>query len=228
LHYLPLVTFLPNGSMQGVAPYVINGIPVTAGEPALHKLYARRYATAPPNNNYTHAKCLFLTVSMGSPEAMEQFNANEIATDTDGYQYFVDGWSRPIYFLRWAPGCSQLHKTGTVADGYSSIQTGDPVADHDPFDSRNVDAPPLAAPGGCQLFPLIVSFASDSGARGHSDGSYGNLNMGKSVLFYDSKNKTLPVSICDSQSPYADVGAPEATYGAGAKGNITNHHIEQR
>ena len=45
-----------------------------------------------------------MIVSMGSPEAMEQFNASEIGdTNGNGYPEFLDSWGRPISF-RWAPG----------------------------------------------------------------------------------------------------------------------------
>ena len=55
-------------------------------------------------NRYASAKCLFLIVMYGNPEARELFFDSEIATDDDGLSYFVDGWGNPIYFLRWAPG----------------------------------------------------------------------------------------------------------------------------
>ena len=39
------------------------------------------------------------------PEAREQFNESEIGdVDEDGCPEFIDGWGRPIMFLRWAPG----------------------------------------------------------------------------------------------------------------------------
>ena len=68
-----------------------------------------------------------MIVSPGSPEAMEQFNPSEIGdTDQNGLPEFLDGWGRPIRFLRWAPGCSANHTTNGVVDGYSDIQSGDP------------------------------------------------------------------------------------------------------
>jgi hypothetical protein len=87
-----------------------------------------------------------MIVSMGNPEAMEQFNQSEIG-QVDGRPCFVDGWGRPIMFLRWAPGY------------VSPIQSGDVNADHDPFDTRNVDAFAF------HLIPLIYS----AGANGVYD-----------------------------------------------------------
>ena len=98
-----------------------------------------------------------MIVSMGSPEAMEQFSQSEIGFDptydpNHKWPYFVDGWGHPIYFLRWAPGCSANHvNTSGVPDGYSDIQSGDPTKDHDPFDPRRVDT------NAYHLIPLIYS-----------------------------------------------------------------------
>jgi prepilin-type N-terminal cleavage/methylation domain-containing protein len=54
------------------------------------------------------AECLYLTVTVGSQDRQAMFNsftADEMGdTDRDGMPEFVDGWSRPIQFLRWAPG----------------------------------------------------------------------------------------------------------------------------
>lgn len=164
-----------------------------------------------------------MVASMGSPEAMEQFNESEIKVDTDGWSYFVDGWGQPIYFLRWAPGCSANHQTGGVTDGYSSIQSGDAINDHDPFDTRNVDA------AGFRLIPLIYSFGR-VGAANVLTGS----KAGSPVYFWSSGfgANALPTTICGNwsprtASPYQNIGAPDPSQ-PGATGNITNHFIEQR
>ncbi|MBU4270938.1 MAG: hypothetical protein KKA28_03600 [Planctomycetes bacterium] len=176
-------------------------------EPALHRLYRDRYNNTPQNPDPTkspaHAECLYMLISIGSPEAMEQFNQSEIA-DTDGYggPEFVDGWGKPIYFLRWAPGCSL----------YSDIQPAEPINSHDPFDTRNVDS------AGYKLIPLIFSFGRDGVA---------NVNVGHRVNFFDSTTSLAPTSICGF-GLYQNNGAPEPAGSTGAFGNITNHHIEQR
>ncbi len=200
----------------GVLPYLVapnNRLP----EPALHHLYFSKSTTTLPNTNYAHAKCLYMIISIGSPEAMEQFSESEIRVDTDGWPYFVDGWGRPIYFLRWAPGCSS----------YSGIQTGNVTTDHDPFDTRQVD------PNGFKLIPLIYSF----GRSGETDGNLivcPNQIASTGVHFYDPSTGMVPASICGLHIttpadcyPYRDNGAPITTSAAGL-GNITNHQIEQR
>jgi prepilin-type N-terminal cleavage/methylation domain-containing protein len=155
-------------------------------EPALHRLYAART----PTGNLDAAKCLYLVVSMGSPEAMEQFSQTEIGT-VDGEPVFVDGWGKPIMWLRWAPGY------------VSPIQTGNATTDHDPFDTRSVDAFAF------QLIPLIYS----SSGRTKADGTpqYG-IDLDAGYTF--------------SGNPYGSPNLGRAIPGEGSEGNITNHAIE--
>jgi hypothetical protein len=98
-------------------------------------------------NENAPAECLYLIVS-ANPEALAQFHDNEIGdTDQDGLPEFIDGWGRPIYFLRWAPRFED-----------SDLQKSAPAAaqdDHDPFDSRRVD------PNAWRLVPLIFSAGPD-------------------------------------------------------------------
>ncbi len=108
--------------------------------PALHLLYAAN----PPTADHDAAQCLYKIVSMGNPEAMEQFHQSELGT-VDGQPVFIDGWGRPIMFLRWAPGFT------------SPIQLGEGHEDddHDPFDTRRVDGFAF------HMIPLVYSAGSD-------------------------------------------------------------------
>ncbi len=175
----------------------------SVGQPAKHILYRAIYNANPPGANYSHAKCLYMIVGMGNPEAMEQFHQSELAVDPeDGLRYFVDGWGKPIYFLRWAPGCSN-----TFSTGYSNIQSGDPINDHDPFDTRRIDSDAFA------LYPLIFSYG-----RSGSD----NVNMG-SVSYYGNPGATDWTEM-DPFTPLV-IGEPDDL---SAAGNITNHSMDQR
>jgi prepilin-type N-terminal cleavage/methylation domain-containing protein len=126
-------------TVQDVAKSVSRSLPRSA----LSKLYAKRYINIKMSQDdispdYVGAECLYMIVSLGSPEAMEQFHPSEIGdVDNDGLPEFLDGWGHPIMFLRWAPGL--------VGSG---IQTG---TDHDPFDTRKVQK------GAFHLIPLIYS-----------------------------------------------------------------------
>jgi prepilin-type N-terminal cleavage/methylation domain-containing protein len=73
------------------------------------------------------AECLYMTVmaATGDGEAREQFTDQDIGdTDEDGAPEILDGWGRPISWVRWPAGFA----------GISEVMSGDPVADHDPFD----------------------------------------------------------------------------------------------
>ena len=58
---------------------------------------------------YESAECLQMIVVRGgySPDAVEQFRSDEIGdVDGDGLAEFLDGWGRPISFIRWPAGFS--------------------------------------------------------------------------------------------------------------------------
>ena len=72
------------------------------------------------------------------PRRAEQFTQAEIAVDSDGFSYFIDGWQRPIAWIRWPVGCSMYLPTGASnPNACSDIQSGNPTTDHDPFDPLN-------------------------------------------------------------------------------------------
>lgn len=93
----------------------------------------RNYLTAhaTTSGNSAQAEWLYLLVSISSPESMEHFSQSEIGdTDGNGWMEFLDGWGRPIFFLRWAPGFSGckdpdfVKATGIHYTGFSEIQSG--------------------------------------------------------------------------------------------------------
>ena len=182
---------------------------LAAANPALHQLYFANQ----PTTVFESAQCLYKVVSMGSPEAMEQFNQSEIGVTSDGHPVFIDGWGTPICWLRWAPGFSSPA---------SDIQTGDAASDSDPFDPRRLDFDPTQPMArGFHLIPLICSAGPDKmfGLQGLADGP----NSSRSIV--------VP-STAPGPNPYVDLrlGAPATTApDAGHHhDNITNHHIEQR
>jgi prepilin-type N-terminal cleavage/methylation domain-containing protein len=145
----------PPDSSDATKPDVAGGTPIkdfsgntcaVLYRTALSRLYAQRYIQmvwnkTAPSPDYSDAECLYMLVSMGSPEAMEQFSQSEIGdVDGDGMPEFLDGWGRPIMFLRCAPGFLG-----------SDIQTNNPSTNHDPFDTARVDAAAF------HTIPLIYS-----------------------------------------------------------------------
>jgi prepilin-type N-terminal cleavage/methylation domain-containing protein len=189
----PSITKTISGTPYSTGPYGI------ATQPALHQLYRAKYAAQNPNGNDSHAKLLYMIVSTSNPEAMEQFSASEIAVDTDGWPYFVDGWGKPIYFLRWAPG---------FVAPLSDLQTGNPTTDHDPFDTRKVDTAAF------QLVPLIFSFGRTSSP---------NINVAATAYY----GNTAGTSTWDHMNPYSNLTIGALADPSG-RGNITNHNIEAR
>ena len=102
----------------------------------------------------------------------------------DGWPMFVDGWGRPIVWLRGRRGavcrppgmCNSTVPVFSYNMGISNIQLGDPGIEHDPFDPRNIQpgGPNYTCPdptnpnstspiyprcGAFQLIPLILSAA---------------------------------------------------------------------
>ena len=145
-------------------PPVVSGL----NRPALSALYLALHQARVPDPKYGPAECLFLIVNTGSVEDRELFKDSEIGdVDGDGWQEFIDGWGRPIYFLRWAPGFLE-----------SEIQIADPVNNHDPFDTHNVQ------PDAFHLYPLIYSAgaAKEPGLEVGEDYSYSgdpyNMSIG--------------------------------------------------
>jgi prepilin-type N-terminal cleavage/methylation domain-containing protein len=106
-------------------------------------IYLRCGTMSIPNDN-DNAELLFLWVRT-IPEALDRFQDSEIGdVDGDGFFEFIDGWGRPIKFLRWPTGFEG-----------SSLMTGDADNDHCPLDARRVDAEAF------RTVPLIWSNGRD-------------------------------------------------------------------
>jgi prepilin-type N-terminal cleavage/methylation domain-containing protein len=131
------------------------------------------------------AECLYLIATYGLQSETEfKIFAFEVGdTDGDGMREFIDGWGRPIQFLRWAPGYVPqygLMRYGAVTD----LQTAQGTysngifrpARRDSFDPLGVSlpgagglAPPPPFPSGqapptfgYELVPLIYSAGLDA------------------------------------------------------------------
>ena len=140
----------------------VNYQPQTVQRTALAMAYLRRYtnntnptsgSSAQPTSTYQGAECLYLIISMatGDGDSMEQFSESDVGdVDQDGALEFIDGWGKPIRFLRWP--------AGFVSDLQPLVEPArarDPEGDHDPFDPFHRD------PKAYRLVPLIYSAGSD-------------------------------------------------------------------
>lgn len=158
--------------------------------------YARAVIAAGPSRlaevqQHAPAKCLYMIV-MSDPDARGAFRENEVAdVDNTGLRVFVDGWGRPIMFLRWPVGFVDYnrlaeHNRQQLTDppqppagapggpplpwsSPSDIQSGDPVGQPDFFDraevmKRLVTRPTDPLPPdrlGYAVFPLVYSAGRD-------------------------------------------------------------------
>jgi prepilin-type N-terminal cleavage/methylation domain-containing protein len=196
--------------------------------PSLTTVYARRYAamqqaavTGEKARENESAECLYLIImnATGDGEARGMFKPNDIGdTDEDGAPEFVDGWGKPISFIRWAPGFDSDAQLSMASLLRQQAKTnGDAVVaqaildDHDPFDLFRLDRPTTTTLRGWRLVPLIVSGGGDEeiGLRFLGDTNY------------------LP-----RLNPYADVSNDSGTQSFGdatdielAGDNITNHNV---
>jgi prepilin-type N-terminal cleavage/methylation domain-containing protein len=205
-----------------------SGNPITIPIPALWSIYNQQYNANSkhvlPVDPAENAKCLYMLVSVGSPEALEQFNQSEIGVDPqDQRSYFIDGWGRPILWLRCAPGFSSWQGVtpvpGPVAP--TALQTGNPTTDHDPFDTRNVDvwAGGVNPVRGFRLVPLIYSVGAD-GIAGISIGT------DKHVYTYLGDPFWTYVDDTTSKNMWLGSVVDFGTTANTAFDNITNHDIE--
>jgi prepilin-type N-terminal cleavage/methylation domain-containing protein len=141
--------------------------PVTGIErPAVNRTYLRKITAA--NNGagvndtdlFQGAECLYMIVAFGLEESdgLTHFSQSDIGdTDGDGLLEFLDGWGRPISFLRWPAGFD------------SPRQSRNPALDFDQFNTRriNPDIPQSAIASGMPrwrqfaLYPLIYSAGPD-------------------------------------------------------------------
>lgn len=183
-------------------------------QPSLHRTYQRKVmvATGGVPANWTEvsqgAECLYLIVSTmhdGDKNALDFFMPGEIGdTDGDGMREILDGWGRPIEFLRWAPGY-------TEANGAVTNQSP-PQAD--PFDPLQLDATPTA------LIPLIFSGGPDKSLDIFTDNS-------APVPFHRYCPPGVDNNYPNPHAPIATgvIGTPQDTDGDGPEwsDNITNH-----
>jgi len=123
-------------------------------------------------------ECLYLIV-MAMPDAASQFSPDEIAdTDGDGLLEFIDGWNRPIRFLRWPAGFlppladTNLQSDAMVPKDPANAMAGNNFLHPDPFDRRLPDpSNPRQMQFRYAIYPLIYS----AGRDGKWD-----INIGKS------------------------------------------------
>ncbi|MEM9353602.1 MAG: prepilin-type N-terminal cleavage/methylation domain-containing protein [Planctomycetota bacterium] len=130
----------------GLGPYVAQ-----LNYPDLTRTYLRRYneikadADLETIERFQGAECLYLIImnGTGDGEARSLFGQRDIGdTDGDGALEFLDGWGRPIRYIRWPAGFFPSELMSIDLDlGPPPVITGDFDTDHDPFDYFRRDLP---------------------------------------------------------------------------------------
>ncbi len=178
----------------------------------------RGYSADPGASVNLNAELLYLVVMNGEPEARSTFSDREVAdTDGNGLMEFVDGWGRPICWMRWAPGLLYSDRQPPLDRVSGDV---DPE-DADPFDPLdiiwNLNAEGLNAHGltpGWFLVPYVYSAGPD--------GEYGLVtpeifpNMNDPFTF----SRTNPDT---GVSPNPETAGSPAN--PGCKDNIDNHTL---
>lgn len=216
------------------------GSDTTVARTGLAQVYYRRYLQLLSRTNENtgsqntvddiianqSAECLYMIIMLatGDGEAPSLFDERDIGdTDGDGAPEFLDGWGRPIQFLRWAPGFEsdqQLNANRLLAmteDARRQLI----AADHDPFDifRRDVNA--------FRLVPLIYSAGSGE-TTGIEDYPAvatwripGNIDVvaGQTYFF------TIPLLLYNPTASQAIPRVGAIVNSDAATDNITNHFI---
>ena len=185
-------------------PSDLSAVPAVCRTAAVRSYVASRGS---PSQLFSSAECLYMIVERSGyePDALEFFRSDELGdVDRDGKKEFLDGWGRPIAFLRWAPGFT------------SPIQKPDAVSAHDPLDPTGRDLTAYA------IVPLIYSAGPD-GALGTAADDTTGFGYGLQTLpggWLANASNLMP--LCTG--PAASVGSAlpnDTSY----LDNITNHDL---
>ncbi|MFM7243684.1 MAG: type II secretion system protein [Planctomycetaceae bacterium] len=164
-----------------------------------------------PSQAFGSAECLYMTIARSGfePDALEFFRNDEIGdVDGDSFPEFVDGWGRPIAFLRWASGFT------------SPLQPGMPATDtnHDQLDPIGVD---LTTP---LLVPLIYSSGPDGATAMPTDDTTGYGLRALTGGWLATTRNLSQIGSTANQEQGQWVGAP-INGDKSSLDNITNHDL---
>ncbi len=187
------------------------------------------YRVAVANSNggfgeYSNAELLYLIVTHADPESRSMFTEREVAdTDGNGLYEFVDGWGRPICWLRWAPGLESSDRQATAdlaANGFRNDGTGlDPKLDADPFNPLQLEFTDNGqTTPGWFLVPYIFSAGPD--------GEYGLIPPPTGSVPVAEMNDPFTTALAEwfaNSAVNNAVGAPDGT--ETHKDNINNHTL---
>lgn len=195
--------------------------------------YAATKSSLPPSRAYEGAECLAMIVMRGGFDTgiPESFRPDEIGDiDRDGWPEILDGWGKPIGFIRWPAGLQ------------SPLQPQNSAVNPDPFDPMGVSVQiaypdPTVPQIDYGLTPLIFSGGPDaaldapltgSPATQHYGGYYaaGDLVTSPPPSWADIMLNVTGATAPSTRSisgPGTPPNRPGAAFDAGAvRDNITN------
>lgn len=220
-------------------------IPSSGYGPSAPSLRYQSVKALKPTPAYESAECLQMIVVRGgfAPDAVEQFRSDEIGdVDKDNALEFLDGWGRPISFIRWPAGADwsvvqQTRGNVNAAVAAGTLPSGSKPAG-DPLDPLGVTAD-AAGDFDTSLIPLIYSGGMSSSLDDPTptSGDYGLVTSALAVPggWLTGVNPAAPFP-----SLFTAVGTTRRTSGslwAGAvntldprstreaRDNITNHDL---
>jgi prepilin-type N-terminal cleavage/methylation domain-containing protein len=192
--------------------------------PAVNRTYLRRISAA--NNGsgvndgdaFQGAECLYLIIAHGTDDAdaLTHFSQSDVGdADADGLPEFLDGWGRPISFVRWPAGF------------VSPRQSRDAAKEFDQFNPYRVipdrPNPPTNVPRQFALFPLIYSGGPD---KKYDIGIGSESAGGNAVAIHYSTAGNPPYvdPYLPLPSGNAQVGQPNDNDGDGSLDHVDNIH----
>jgi prepilin-type N-terminal cleavage/methylation domain-containing protein len=168
----------------------------------------------PPTPQHQGAECLYMIITMatGDGEALELFSENDIGdADGDGAPEFLDGWGKPISFLRWP--------AGFVSELQPDFINGDRIPDHDPGRNHDPFDPYLRDSNAYALVPRIYSSGSDQDFDIVAD------NQSRDFRYPSDFDPYVPVDGVNFMGTQRDV---DNDFVEEWQDNIHNHLIGQR
>lgn len=163
------------------------------------------------STEFQGSECLYLILAAtkdGDKSALDYFQPSEIGdTDGDGMKEVLDGWGRPLEFLRWTPGY--------IKENLAVTEQSADITKPDPFDPLHTDGQTYA------IRPLIYSPGMD--------GLY-HIERGNIVYVQPSYPTGLQPNELPNDPYYnfpsgLQIGTPDPM-ADGWQDNITNHFRE--
>lgn len=201
-------------------------------------------STWSPENQ--QAECLYMILAStheGDDSGLDFFSPSEIGdTDNDGMPEILDGWGRPIMWIRWAPGFISDRQT---TSNPSFTQPDALAAGPDPFDPmrldpRWTDADPVGQRKNdpFMLYPLIYSAGADGVYEIYAPGNdtvvhavadpYGSFNDANNNPVITPRNDPYyDPRVLSASSTSLPFGTPFNVTSSGSHAdNLHNHLVE--